>query len=182
MLAANLNTLFPSLFIPGLLLFSGDFLSTFLYHVPEHVFGRLHLKTHHSAEQDFRHYAVLKPDGNVWLDGLLGALPYAVPSLFLCQISPVGVITGLILGQIHVVWRHTSALGWQTPPVIRWFCQILRITTPEEHWIYHQKTTIGYGDIFTVFDLPARSWLRFLRWIRRVFCRSLWTQTNEFIT
>ncbi|MFM7615063.1 MAG: hypothetical protein ACKO4R_12755, partial [Synechococcales cyanobacterium] len=70
----------------------------------------------------------------------------------------------------------------QTPPVIRWFCQILRITTPEEHWIYHQKTTIGYGDIFTVFDLPARSWLRFLRWIRRVFCRSLWTQTNEFIT
>jgi hypothetical protein len=45
--------------VSGLLLILGDFLSTFFYHVPEHVFGSLHLITHHSLKKNFRHYAIL---------------------------------------------------------------------------------------------------------------------------
>jgi hypothetical protein len=51
-----------------LLLFIGDLLSTFLYHIPEHVFGNLHLKTHHSVKKDFRHYAVLSFNFDVILE------------------------------------------------------------------------------------------------------------------
>ncbi|MHC5826892.1 MAG: fatty acid hydroxylase, partial [Nostoc sp.] len=64
--------------VAWLLLFFGDFLSTFIYHVPEHVFGSLHLKTHHSWKKDFRHYAILTFNPQVLLDGILGALPYVL--------------------------------------------------------------------------------------------------------
>lgn len=154
-----------------LLLFFGDFLSTFVYHVPEHVFGNLHLKTHHSAKKDFRHYAILMLDFRVLLDGLLGAIPYLFVGSCLWSFSPVGVICGLILGQFHVWWRHTSVMNWQTPKAIAFLCQILFITTPEQHWLHHQKTNLGFGDIFTFFDRPAKTWLRWLR-LFRVYLRS----------
>ncbi|MBW4521871.1 MAG: sterol desaturase family protein [Scytolyngbya sp. HA4215-MV1] len=152
--------------IAWLLLFLGDFLSTFCYHVPEHVFGRLHLQTHHSSKKTFRHYAVLSPKREVLLDGILGALPYLLMAAILWHFSPGGVLLGLVFGQFHVWWRHTSILGWQTPQAIDWVCRICWITTPEQHWQHHQKTNLAFGDIFACFDLPARNWLRWLRWLR----------------
>lgn len=44
-----------AIFVSWLLLFFGDFLSTFVYHIPEHIFGSLHIKTHHSGKKSFRH-------------------------------------------------------------------------------------------------------------------------------
>jgi Fatty acid hydroxylase superfamily len=152
--------------VAWLLLFFGDFLSTFCYHVPEHVFGSLHLQTHHSAKKNFRHYAILVLNLQVLLDGVLGALPYLLVAPVLWNFSNVGVIFGLLFGQFHVWWRHTSIMGWQTPEQITWLCQLLFITTPEQHWLHHHKTNEGYGDIFTFFDQPARVWLRQLRLIR----------------
>ncbi|MCG9891207.1 MAG: sterol desaturase [Thermosynechococcaceae cyanobacterium MS004] len=149
-----------------LLLFMGDFLSTFCYHVPEHVFGRLHLQSHHAARKTFRHYAVLSLHRSVLLDGILGALPYILLGAAFWAVSPTGVLVGWALGQCHVWWRHTGALGWETPHWGKSLCQMLYITTPEQHWLHHRKTTIGYGDIFTVFDQPARSWLSLLRLLR----------------
>ncbi|MBW4471842.1 MAG: sterol desaturase family protein [Stenomitos rutilans HA7619-LM2] len=166
MLEAIARTFFGQLFIAWLLLVLGDFLSTFCYHVPEHVFGRLHLQTHHSAKKTFRHYAILTANLQVLLDGLLGALPYLLMAVALWSSSPIGVVGGLLFGQFHVWWRHVSALSWQTPKPITFLCQVLFITTPEQHWLHHQKTNTGFGDIFTFFDQPARAWMRFLRWLR----------------
>lgn len=149
-----------------LLLFLGDFLSTFCYHVPEHVFGSLHLKTHHTSKQTFRHYAILTINAQVLLDGILGALPYLLIAVPLWSYSPIGTVLGLLLGQLHVWWRHACVMNWQTPKVVAGLCHILFITTPEQHWLHHQKTTVGFGDIFTFFDSPARAWFRFLRLLR----------------
>jgi hypothetical protein len=100
------------------------------------------------------------------LDGILGALPYLLLTGIFWSVSPVGVVLGLLLGQLHVWWRHTTALGWQTPKVIHWVCRILFITTPEQHWLHHQRPSIGYGDIFTIFEQPAKVWMRLLRILR----------------
>jgi len=155
--------------VAWLLLVVGDFLSTFLYHVPEHVFGSLHLKTHHSWKKNFRHYAILTLNIQVLLDGILGALPYLIVAVILWSFSPTGVVAGLLLGQLHVWWRHVTALGWQTPQWVNILCQILFITTPERHWLHHQKTSLGFGDIFTFFEQPAQVWLRWLRLLRMRF-------------
>ncbi|NJM75499.1 MAG: fatty acid hydroxylase [Acaryochloridaceae cyanobacterium RU_4_10] len=157
--------------VAWLLLFAGDFLSTFLYHVPEHVFGKLHLTTHHAFKKNFRHYAILTVNLQVLLDGILGACPYLFMAALLYQVSIVGAIAGLLLGQFHVWWRHVNALGWQTPGWVTFACQMLFITTPEQHWLHHKNITVGFGDIFTVFDVPAQGWLRTLR-LSRVFLRS----------
>jgi hypothetical protein len=125
-----------------LVLFLGDFFSTFCYHVPEHVFGSLHLKTHHSAKQTFRHYAILTATSHVLLDGILGALPYLAIAVPLWFYSPAGTILGLLLGQFHVWWRHVCVMDWQTPKLVAWVCHVFGITTPEQHWLHHQKTTI----------------------------------------
>ncbi|BAY62581.1 hypothetical protein NIES22_26550 [Calothrix brevissima NIES-22] len=155
--------------VAWLLLFFGDFLSTFVYHVPEHVFGSLHLKTHHSWKKDFRHYAILTLNTQVLLDGILGALPYLLMALILWSFSPIGVISGLILGQLHVWWRHISVLDWKTPKFVTILCQVLFITTPERHWLHHQKTNQGFGDIFTFFEQPSLVWMRWLRLLRLHF-------------
>jgi hypothetical protein len=152
--------------VAWLLLFFGDFFSTLLYHIPEHVFGSLHLQTHHSWKKDFRHYAILTFNLQVLLDGILGALPYLLLAVFLWTFSPVGVICGLLFGQFHVWWRHISVLGWETPKFLNLLCQVLFITTPERHWLHHQKTNVGYGDIFTFFEQPAKIWMRSLRLFR----------------
>ncbi|MBH8550998.1 fatty acid hydroxylase [Nostocaceae cyanobacterium CENA357] len=158
--------------VAWLLLFFGDFLSTFCYHVPEHVFGSLHLRTHHSWKKDFRHYAILTFNSQVLLDGILGALPYLIMAVLLWSFSPIGVIAGLLLGQFHVWWRHISVLGWQTPKLVNILCQLLFITTPERHWLHHHKTSLGYGDIFTFFEQPAQTWLRWLRLMRLNFWKT----------
>lgn len=149
-----------------LLLFIGDLLSTFCYHIPEHVFGKLHVRVHHSPNKNFRHYAVLSSQPAVILDGVLGVLPYVLVAILFWSWSPVGVSIGLAFGQFHVWWRHTTALHWQTPRPITWLCGVLLITTPERHWQHHKNTGMAFGDIFTVFERPARFWLLYLRRLR----------------
>lgn len=154
------------------LLLLGDFLSTFLYHVPEHIFGKFHSLVHHSKNRSFIHYAVLTKNPLVLLDGFLGALPYFLFIPWFWQISPIGVILGIVLGDLHVIWRHVSILDWKTPPLITKLCKILFITTPEIHWLHHKNSKVAYGDIFTFFDSPARAWFRFLLNIKISFLKS----------
>lgn len=116
------------------------------------------MTTHHSWKKDFRHYAILAFNYQVLLDGILAALPYLLVPLSLLNLSPLYVISGL--------WRHINSFGWQTPKFITLFCQLLFITTPEQHWLHHQKTNLGFSDIFTFFDQPAKIWLPWLRLLR----------------
>jgi hypothetical protein len=160
------------IFVAWLLLLVGDFLSTFLYHVPEHVFGKFHTLVHHGKNRSFIHYAVLSKNPWVVLDGFLGALPYFVFIPCGWQISPIGTIVGLILGELHVIWRHVSIINWQTPRVIAWVCKLLFITTPERHWQHHQNINLAYGDIFTFYHLPAIAWMQFLLNIKKKYEKS----------
>ncbi|MEG3437759.1 sterol desaturase family protein [Pannus brasiliensis CCIBt3594] len=144
------------------LLLLGDSISTFLYHVPEHVFGKFHAEVHHGKNRNFFHYAVLTRNPWVLLDGFLGALPYFIFVPWFWTISPVGTILGLILGELHVIWRHVSILNWGTPVPIARICDRLYITTPERHWLHHQNAMVAYGDIFTFYDRPAHAWLSWL--------------------
>ena len=152
-----------------LLLILGDFLSTFLYHVPEHIFGKFHALVHHSKNRSFIHYAVLSKNPLVLIDGLLGALPYFIFVPWFWTISPAGTLLGLLLGELHVVWRHISILDWKTPALIKSICNLLCITTPERHWLHHQDANVAYGDIFTFYDKPAQAWLRVLLLLKRKF-------------
>lgn len=146
----------------GLLLLLGDFVSTFIYHVPEHAFGRLHCRVHHEKKQTFQHYAVLSNHPLVMLDGLLGALPYILFAVVLWPFSPIGTAFGLLFGEFHVVWRHMTKMGWTTPQWIEQLCGVLFVVTPEAHWVHHENGAIAFGDIFTFFDQPAQQWLRTL--------------------
>lgn len=150
----------------SLLLLIGDFASTFFYHVPEHVFGRLHCRVHHEAKQSFQHYAVLSSHPLVLLDGLLGALPYLLIAFVLWPTSPAGTLAGLIFGEFHVIWRHTTRAGWQTPLWASRVCHVFRIVTPEDHWLHHQNGAIAFGDIFTFFDRPAQQWRQVLHQLK----------------
>jgi hypothetical protein len=152
-----------------LLLLLGDFFSTFFYHVPEHVFGKFHTIVHHGKNRSFFHYAVLTRNPLVFLDGVLGAIPYFIFTPWLWQLSPVGTLIGLAFGEFHVVWRHVSILQWTTPKPIEILCNLLLITTPERHWEHHRNAFAAYGDIFTFLDLPAQKWLILLRFVRRKF-------------
>ncbi|MEY4520692.1 MAG: hypothetical protein RLZZ499_3292 [Cyanobacteriota bacterium] len=148
--------------IAWLLLLIGDFLSTFVYHVPEHVFGKFHTLVHHGKNRSFIHYAVLSRNPLVILDGFLGALPYFIFMPLTWNISPAGTILALILGELHVIWRHVSIINWQTPKAIAFCCRILFITTPERHLQHHQNAQLAYGDIFTFYHAPAIAWMQFL--------------------
>lgn len=159
-------------FVIAILLLIGDFLSTFLYHVPEHVFGKFHFIVHHGKNRSFIHYAVLSRNPLVLLDGFLGALPYFIFIPFGWQISPIGTIIGMILGELHVVWRHVSIINWHTPKVIIFCCNLLFITTPERHWQHHQNANLAYGDIFTFYHRPAVAWMQFLIVVKKKYFKS----------
>jgi Fatty acid hydroxylase superfamily len=141
-------------------LFLGDAGSTFLYHVPQHLWGKLHLRTHHDKTRSYWDHAVLSKDPAVLLDGLLGALPYIAIAAFLCCLRPTmqaGALVGLLLGQLHVWWRHTCELGWSTPaPVVR-LCRALQIVLPEDHNVHHVDPEVEFGDLFRFYDAPARA-------------------------
>jgi len=157
----------------GLLLLAGDFISTFVYHVPEHAFGKLHCRVHHESKQTFQHYAVLSARPLVMLDGLLGALPYILLAAVMWPCSPLGTALGLLFGEFHVVWRHTTKMGWKTPVWARMLCGALHVVTPEEHWVHHENGVIAFGDIFAFFDQPAQRWLRTLVGIKKQLRRSV---------
>ena len=154
------------------LLLVGDFLSTFLYHVPEHVFGKFHGSIHHGKNRSFIHYAVLSRNPLVLLDGFLGALPYFLFVPIGWRISVAGTILGLILGELHVIWRHVSIINWQTPKAIATLCRVFYITTPERHWQHHQNANLAYGDIFTFFHPPAVVWMKLLYKVKKKYRQS----------
>jgi len=166
------NQLISAITATLLLLLLGDLFSTFIYHVPEHVFGKFHTLVHHSKNRSFLHYAVLTKNPLVMLDGILGAVPYFMFIPLLWQISPTGTIFGLLFGEFHVVWRHISILEWKTPEIVQRICHFCWITTPEIHWQHHQNAMVAYGDIFTFYDRPAQAWLKYLRFVRRKFRQS----------
>jgi hypothetical protein len=146
-----------------IVLLVGDFASTFFYHVPQHVWGKLHLRTHHDRRRSYWDHAVLSRDPQVLLDGLLGALPYIAIAILCASISVVGAVAGLLLGQLHVWWRHTTELGWRTPAWAVRLARALHIVLPEDHDGHHRNPEIEFGDIFHFYDAPARATIAFFR-------------------
>jgi hypothetical protein len=137
----------------------GDLASTFLYHVPQHLWFTLHLRTHHDRRRSYWDHAVLSRNPAVLLDGFLGALPYLAVAALAVHLSWPGTLAGLALGQLHVWWRHTTELGWETPP---WLKRLLRpagVVLPEDHDGHHRNPDIEFGDIFRFYDAPARALL-----------------------
>jgi sterol desaturase/sphingolipid hydroxylase (fatty acid hydroxylase superfamily) len=110
---------------------------------------------------------VLSLDPFVLLDGLLGALPYIVVAALLWKVSWPGALAGLVLGQIHVWWRHTTELGWKTPRVLAAILRPLWIVLPEDHDGHHRNPEVEFGDIFRFYDAPARALLAKLAPTRR---------------
>ena len=148
--------------IAFLLLLVGDFISTFCYHIPEHIFGKFHAVIHHSPNRSFVRYAIIKKNPWVLITGFFSAFPYLMFIPLFWMISPLGTILGLILGECHVEWRHLSLKQWKTPPTLERICQLLWITTPERHWEHHRNSRLAYGDIFTFYDQPAQAWFKLL--------------------
>jgi len=140
----------------------GDFGSTFFYHVPQHLWFTLHLRTHHDRRRSYFDHAVISTNPAVLLDGFLGAIPYIVVAAVLCRLSWPGAIVGLVLGQLHVWWRHTTQLGWQTPKWARNLGRPMGIVLPEDHDGHHRNPDIEFGDIFRFYDAPARALLAWL--------------------
>lgn len=147
----------------------GDFIATFLYHVPEHVFGKYHLIVHHSPNRSFIRFAIARKKPQVLISGFLGFLPYLLPIPSLWQISPLGVILGLLLAECHVIWRHNYEGEAKTPEIVNQICQKLFITTPQRHWQHHLEVDSTYGDIFTFYDLPAQQWQKLLTSVQQKF-------------
>lgn len=159
-LASAVASFLAAMFI---VLVVGDFASTFFYHVPQHVWGKLHLRTHHDRRRSYWDHAVISRDPGVMLDGFLGAIPYIVVAALCFKISIAGAALGLILGQLHVWWRHTTELGWKTPPAVRNACRMLAIVLPEDHDGHHRNPEIEFGDLFRFYDAPARKMMVLLR-------------------
>jgi Fatty acid hydroxylase superfamily len=134
----------------------GDFASTFFYHVPQHLWFTLHLRTHHDRKRSYWDHAVLSRDPAILLDGFLGAVPYLAIAAAVWPLSWPGALAGLALGQLHVWWRHTSELGWRTPAWLRAILRPLWIVLPEDHDGHHRNPDIEFGDIFRFYDVPAR--------------------------
>jgi hypothetical protein len=134
----------------------GDFASTFFYHVPQHIWFTLHLRTHHDRKRSYWDHAVLSKDPSILLDGFLGAVPYLAVAAAVWPVSWPGAVAGLALGQLHVWWRHTTELGWRTPAWLKAVLRPLWIVLPEDHDGHHRNPDIEFGDIFRFYDVPAR--------------------------
>ena len=134
----------------------GDFASTFFYHVPQHIWFTLHLRTHHDRKRSYWDHAVLSKDPSILLDGFLGAVPYLAVAAAVWPFSWPGALAGLALGQLHVWWRHTTDLGWRTPAWLKAVLRPLWIVLPEDHDGHHRNPDIEFGDIFRFYDVPAR--------------------------
>jgi hypothetical protein len=154
----------------SIVLVVGDFASTFFYHVPQHLWFKLHLRTHHDNRRSYWDHAVLSKDPGVLLDGFLGALPYMLIAAALVPISTAaaaGAALGLVLGQLHVWWRHTCEIGWVSPPWLVRFSRIFGLVLPEDHNGHHANPDIEFGDLFRFYDAPARAFLNYVRTFQR---------------
>jgi hypothetical protein len=141
----------------------GDFGSTFFYHVPQHVWGKLHLRTHHDRRRSYWDHAVLSRDPQVLLDGFLGAVPYMIVAVGASFVSVYGAVAGLLLGQLHVWWRHTTELGWKSPAWLVRLSRVVGLVLPEDHDGHHRNPEIEFGDLFRFYDAPARALIVQLR-------------------
>ncbi|NJL87472.1 MAG: sterol desaturase [Leptolyngbyaceae cyanobacterium SM1_1_3] len=150
-----------------LLLLLGDFVATFLYHVPEHVFGRFHTIVHHSPRRSFVCYAWLNRQPTALVFGFFGFFSYFLWVPLLWPLSAKGVLLGLCLAELHVIWRHQFSASYSTPAWMQRLCRLLCITTPERHWLHHQNANLAYGDIFTFYAVPAQHWLKLLRKLKK---------------
>ncbi len=135
----------------------GDFGSTFFYHVPQHVWGKLHLRTHHDRRRSYWDHAVLSRDPQVLLDGFLGAVPYMVVAVAASFVSVYGAVAGLLLGQLHVWWRHTTELGWVSPAWLVRLSRIIGLVLPEDHDGHHRNPEIEFGDIVPLLRRSRRA-------------------------
>ena len=140
-------------------LVAGDFASTFFYHVPQHLWFTLHLRTHHDRKRSYWDHAVLSTNHEIMLDGILGAVPYLLVAALMWRISWPGAVLGLLVGQVHVWWRHTTELGWRTPAWLAAVLRPLQVVLPEDHDGHHRNPDIEFGDIFRFYDAPARALL-----------------------
>jgi hypothetical protein len=153
-----------ALFVGSLavLFVAGDFASTFLYHVPQHIWGKLHLRTHHDSKRSYWEHSIVSKDPQILLDGLLGALPYLVIAAALSTLGRAamfGAIAGLALGHLHVLWRHTCELGRSSPPWLVRFARAANLVLPEDHNGHHKNPDVEFGDLFRFYDAPARALL-----------------------
>jgi hypothetical protein len=154
----------------AIVLIVGDAASTFLYHVPQHLWGKLHLRTHHDRSRSYWDHAVLSKDPQVMLDGFLGAVPYIAIAALLATISlssAAGAVLGLLLGQLHVWWRHTTEIGWKSPAWLVYISRVFSIVLPEDHDGHHRNPDIEFGDIFRFYDAPARAMITSVRAFQR---------------
>jgi hypothetical protein len=145
---------------------AGDFASTFFYHVPQHIWGKLHLRTHHDNTRSYWEHSIVSKDPWILLDGFLGALPYLVVAGLLALCGPAaayGALAGLLLGHLHVLWRHTCELGWSSPPWLVRFARAAGLVLPEDHNGHHKNPDVEFGDLFRVYDVPARALLVYAR-------------------
>jgi hypothetical protein len=165
----------------AIVLVIGDFASTFFYHVPQHVWFKLHLRTHHDRRRSYWDHAVLSVDPAVLADGLFGALPYIALAALCWHLSPVGAVLGLVLGQLHVWWRHTTDLGWRTPRWAAWLARRLWIVLPEDHDGHHRNPEVEFGDIFRFYDAPARACIAYLRVLGRRARRAVRRRTGSAV-
>ncbi|HTX58230.1 MAG TPA: fatty acid hydroxylase [Verrucomicrobiae bacterium] len=156
-----------ALTVAVVVLIVGDFASTFFYHVPQHLWFTLHLRTHHDRRRSYWDHAVISADPSVLLDGILGALPYLAVAAVAAQFSWPGALLGLAAGQFHVWWRHTTEIGWRTPAWLKAVLRPLQIVLPEDHDGHHRNPDIEFGDIFRFYDAPARVMMVKLAWTSR---------------
>lgn len=154
-----------------IVLLAGDFASTFFYHAPQHVWGTLHLRTHHDARLKFWDQAVVSKNPGILLDGFFGAVPYfVIAAICAYTLSPIGAGIGLLLGWSHVLWRHTTVIGWKSPAWLVAFSRATSLVLPEDHAKHHRDPEIAFGDLFNFYDAPARAYIKWLRaqgWGRR---------------
>ena len=139
---------------------AGDLASTFLYHVPQHIWGKLHLRTHHDNSRSYWEHSIVSKDPQILLDGLLGALPYFVIAATLATCGRAwmyGALAGLVLGHLHVLWRHTCELGWVSPPWLVSLSRSFGLVLPEDHNGHHKNPEAEFGDLFRFYDAPARA-------------------------
>jgi hypothetical protein len=156
------------------LLVAGDFASTFFYHVPQHIWGKLHLRTHHDNRRSYWEHAIVSRDPSILLDGFLGAVPYFALAGLLAtfgRAAAFGALAGLVLGHLHVLWRHTCEIGWVSPPWLVRFARATGLVLPEDHNGHHKDPNVEFGDLFRFYDPPARALLGYARGRRRVYRR-----------
>jgi hypothetical protein len=167
MLASNIVVFAGALI--GMFL-AGDFLSTFFYHVPQHAWGKLHLRTHHDNTRSFWEHSIVSKDVEVLLDGFLGAVPYLLIAAFMVTRGgavAAAAFAGLAIGYAHVLWRHTCELGWRSPAWLARGARAFGLVLPEDHNEHHRDPNVEFGDIFRFYDAPARALLAQARVRRR---------------